>query len=373
MRRRTAIRIAGLGVVGATAGCVGEGDGDGDDGSADPRIAETATIQLATHTSTPRWHSRTEDATGHVVLIDSETRTEAALNQYAREMAESRRQELAAFMEEVRYARDRLLLVESVGPDGCHDRLEVEDVALEEGRLTADATVVETSQDEEACAEAITYPSVLVRVTFEDDPPGAAAVTITDGWGESSTVDASTDDPLAPDPVDLPGHIKPEGEAEPVEPLACDDEEFERLPQGFDEEGLHTGDLEEGDRRFSMRVAGMEYARGETARIELTNVSEGEATTGNSEKFNLQVLTRDGWQDVRGTAEPVPYTDEGVVHYPGGGFEWSFALTDDGVADLGDHEVRVCPGLPAGRYRFAFWGLAGADADALAVEFDLLD
>lgn len=375
MRRRTALRFAGLGAVGALAGCVGDGDGDGDDdGSSDPHIAGTATIQLATHTSTPRWHSRSQDSTGHVVLIDSETRTEAALNQYAREMAESRRQELAAFMDEVRYGRDRLLLVESVGPDGCHDRLEVENVALEEGRLTADAGVVDTGDDEADCAEAVTYPSVLVRVTFEDDPPGAATVTITDGWGESSTVEATTDDPLAPDPVDLPGHIRPEGEPEPVEPLECDDEEFERLPQAFDEEGLQTGDLEEDDRRFSMRVAKMEYARGETARIELTNVSEGEVTTGTSEKFNLQVLTDDGWQDVRGSDEgPVPYTDEGVVHYPGGGFEWSFALTDGGVADLGSHDLRVCPVLPAGRYRLAYWGLAGADAEALAVEFDLLD
>lgn len=375
MRRRTALRLAGLGAVGTLTGCVGDGDGDGgDDGSSDPGITGTDSIQLATHTTTPRWHSRNQDSTGHVVLIDSETRTEAALNQYAREMAESRRQELAAFMENVRHRSDRLLLVESVGPDACYDRLEVGNVALEEGRLTADATVVDTSEADASCAQEVTYPSVLVQVTFDDGPPGAATVTITDGWGETSTVDASTDDPLAPDPVDLPGHIRPEGEPEPVDPLECDDEEFERLSQGFDEDGLRMGDLEEGEVRFSLRVGEMEHARGETAHVELTNVSEEEVATGTREKFNLQVLTSDGWQDVRGSTDgPVPYTDDGVVHYPGGGFEWNFALTDDGVADLGGHDLRVCPVLPAGRYRFAYWGLADAEVDALAVEFDLLD
>lgn len=372
MRRRTALTLAGLGAVGSLAGCLGGGDGDGDGGSPDPEIAETATIQLATHASMPRWHARNRDSTGHVVLIDSETRTEAALNQYAREMVESRRQDLASFMEDVRYGSERFLLVESVGPNDCHDRVEVENIGTEEGRLRADATAVDTSEDDAACAEEVTYPSVLVRVTFENEPLGAATVTVTDGWGDEATVDASTADPLVPDPVDLPGHIRPEGEAEPVEPLECDDEEFERLPQGFDEDGLRTGDLEDGEVRFSMRIRQMEYARGETVQIELTNVSEREVTTGNSETFNLQVLTEDGWQDVRGSEDgPVPYTDEGVVHYPGGGFDWNFDLTDNGVADVGAQDLRVCPVLPAGRYRFAYWGLTDAETDALAVEFDL--
>lgn len=377
MRRRTALRLAGLGAVGSLAGCLGGGDdGDGGDPSSDAEIESTATLQLATRTSTPLWHARTRERTGHVVLVDSETRTEAVLNQYAREMGESRRQELAAFMEAVNYSNDRLLLVEAVGPDECHDRVAAEDVAVEDGRLHVAATVVDESEDDAACTEVVTYPSVLVRVTFEDEPPDGATVTVTNGWGDEATVDASTDDPLAPDPVDLPGHIRPDGEAEPVEPLVCDDETFERHAQGFDEDGLRMGDLEDGEVRISMRVRQREYERGETVDIELTNVSEREVTTGSSAKFDLQVLTEDGWQDVRGSDDgDVPYTDEGVVHYPGDGFEWSFDLTDDGVAEPGPEDLRVCPGLTAGRYRFAFWGLAGADpdTDALAVEFDLLD
>lgn len=371
MRRRTALRLVGFGAVGTLAGCIG--DGTDDDGTG-PEIANTATIQLATRSSRPLWKTREGERTGHAVLIDSEGRTEAVLNQYAREMPEDRTVALGEFMERVDFRTDRLLVVESAGPNRCYDRVEVENLGVEDGRLRAEATAVDTGDDEE-CAEEIAYPSVMVRVTFEAGPLDEAAVSVTDGWGDTATVSASAADSLSPDPVDLPGHIRPEGEAEPVDPLDCRDEEFVRLPQAFEEEGIRMGDLErDGEVILSMRTAAREYERGDTVGVELTNVSEGEVTTGSWTKYNLQVFTSDGWRDVRGSDDgDVMYTDEGVVHYPGGGFEWTFELTGSGVVENGPDELRVCPRLPAGRYRFAFWGLTDGESGALAVEFDLLD
>lgn len=103
--------------------------------------------------------------------------------------------------------------------------------------------------------------------------------------------------------------------------------------------------------------------------VTLTSLGPGTGGTGNRNKYSLQVLTEAGWQDVRGSTdgEPLPYTDEAVRHEPGEGFRWTFDLTPEGVIAGHVHEdaLAVCPGLPAGRYRFVFW------EPLVAVSFDL--
>lgn len=375
MRRRSALRLAGFGLAGALAGCVGGGD-EGDDGTpgAGPSIAETAAIQLATRTSRPRWQDRGSDGGGHVVVIDSQGRTEAAINQYAREMSEDRTDEFGAFMEQVTYGSDRLLLVETTGPTACYDGVDIADVRVEDGRLRASATAVDSSADDDACEEVVTYASALLRVTFEGDPLDQATVEVSDGWGETTTVSASTADSLSPDPVDLPGHIRPDGDPEPVEPLTCEDESFQRHPQRFEESALVLGDVEQdGQIAFSLRVGEMEYVRGDTVEVSLTNVADREVHAGGKPAYNLQIFTTDGWREVRGGEGPFEYADEEVVLYPGDGYEWSFEFTESGVVEDSPQDLRVCPGLEPGRYRFAFWGLPDAEVGAIAVEFDLLE
>lgn len=374
MRRRTVLGLAGFGVAGALAGCVGGDDGEDSTPAAGPAIADTASLQLATRTSRPRWQERGADGGGHVVVIDSEGRTEAAINQYAREMSEDRTDELGAFMEQVHYGTDRLLLVETGGPTACYDTVDISDVRVEDGRLRASATAVGSAEDGEACEEVITYASALLRVTFEGPPLDQATVEVTDGWEETTTVSASTADSLSPDPVDLPGHIRPEGDPEPIDPLTCEDESFQRHPQRFEESAVVLGDVEQdGQITFSLRVAEMEYARGDTVEVSLTNVADREVHVGGKSAYNLQVFTTEGWQDVRGGEGPFEYADEVVVLYPGDGYEWSFPLTGSGVVEGSPHDLRVCPALEPGRYRFAFWGLPDAEAGAIAVEFDLLE
>lgn len=417
--RRTALKLVGVGVGASLAGCLDLGngsDGDGDptgsptatpvdpsdtpnDPDRDPTLIDHATTPLALRTSAPSWYRDAaandtgadddDDApVGHAVVVDSKSRERAVLGRY--DLPPEREDDVDEFLEGVDYDADRVVLVESAGPDGCHDELAIEDVRLNGGRLRGDATVVDDSGANVGCTEALVFPSSVLRVTFDGEPPDAVAVRVTDGWGETATVTAGDDDPLpSPDPADLPGHVRPDAEADPVASLTCETEGTERHGQWFDEADVHWGDFEDdrqsaddseaenggaddGEVDLSLRVDDLEYEYGDTATITLTNVSGEEVLTGNRHKYNLQAYTEDGWQDVRVVDADghFGYTDEGIAHAPGEGFEWTFELTEAGLVDGAFHDdVRVCPALQSGRYRFAYFGVVGDGA--LAVSFDL--
>ncbi|WP_178918011.1 immunoglobulin-like domain-containing protein [Natronomonas gomsonensis] len=377
--RRTTLRLAGAGLVGALAGCLdglGDGNGNGNgtpDGTPDdtpdgtptePSVTDTETQQYRIEESAPEWYD--ESTTGHVVVIDSEKRQDAVVRLH--EAPEARRQALREFLDGVDYEESVVLLVATVGPNTCYTELDAGGFAVEEDTLVGEASAVDTSGDDEACGEAVTFPSALVRITFDGVPVTETALDITDGWGETKTVTASADDSLSPDPADLPGYVRPDGEADPIAPLSCDDDAFERHPQWADEDDVQYGEFEtDGETTFALRVAETSYERGDTVEMTLTNVTDREASTGNDRKFNLQVYTEDGWQDVRGGSESsFGYTDEAIGHAPGEGFEWSIELTEEAV---GGDRFEVCPDLPAGRYRFAYFGVIGDGA--VAVAFDV--
>lgn len=398
--RRAALRLAGLGVGTAVAGCLDAG-GDGDDtptGSptdgptdaptdtpgetpddAGTAITEHASVQFALRNTVPEWYRDEGDGddgpVGHAVVVDSEDRQRDALGGYDR--SGDREERVEQFLASVDYGTDRLVLVESVGPNGCHDELGVGDeVSLENGRITASAEVVDNSEEGGACTEAIVYPSALLRVTFDGDPADEVAVDVTDGWGETATVTASADDPVsAPDssPDEQSRYVRPEGEADPVPPLECDESDVERHGQFFDEAAVRWGDFEaDGGTTLALRVDGLEYEYGDTARITLTNVADEAVATGNEAKYNVQTYTEDGWRDVRVTDGDGhwAYTDEAYEHPPGEGFEWEFELTEAGLVEGTYHDdARVCPDLRAGRYRVAYFGVVGDGA--VAVSFDL--
>ena len=376
--RRTTLRVAGAGLVGALAGCLdglGDGNGNGDgtpDSTPDDTPDETPTTSSVTDTEIQQyrvdgsveWYD--ESTTGHVVVIDSEQRQEAVVRPH--ELPESRREAVGSFFDGVDYEESVVLLVASVGPNTCYTELDAGGFAVEDETLVGEASAVDTSGDDEACGEAVTFPSALVRVTFDGTTVTDTSLDITDGWGETATVTAGADDPLSPDPADLPGYVRPEGEADSIAPLSCDDDSFERHPQWPDEADVQYGNFEtDGETTLALRVAETSYERGDTVEITLTNVTDREASTGNRRKYNLQVYTEDGWQDVRGGSESsFGYTDVAIGHAPGEGVEWSIELTEDAV---GGDRFEVCPDLPAGRYRFAYFGVIGDGA--VAVAFDV--
>ena len=383
MNRRRLLRAVGIGAGVGLAGCAGERSGDGggttDDTTTDrtttgapDAVRETAVLQYDVTGAVPAWHE--PGRPGRVVVIDSTERLRATLS--LGDLSEERRESVRAFLADVDYATDRLLSVRSGGPDTCHDRVNVSELRVAGGRLTGRARVVDTSEPGKACGGAETFPSALVRVTFDESPVDRVALQVRDGFGDEAEVTASAADPLAPAAEDLAGVVRPETDGEPVPAPSCEDPAFERHAAGFDEEGLVWGDVTAGgESLFGLRVGRATYERGERLRVRLTTLSETREFTGNRHKYNLQTLTAAGWREVRGTTDDrfLGYTDEAVAHRPGEGFEWTLELTADGLVDGHVHEDRltVCPGLPAGRYRFVYWGVP--DASGVAAGFDLTE
>ena len=382
--RRGLLYTLGVGGV-AIAGCV-EGNGSDEDGSEDDGANgngsdtefDAATIPFAVRTDRPAWDSGNK---GQVIVIDSRERESEALSPYS--IPFDRHEEMRAFREGVDYDRERLLLVESVGPNACHDRLEVDSIRAESEEIRAEAAVVDSSDGEMACAQVVTYPSTLVRITFKDEPLDSARAEITDGGGGHQTIPADADDPIEireddgpeeSDPVRFEGAIRPDEDPEPIAPLECTKEAIRRHPQRFENAGLSWGDVDyDGETVQELRIEETEYDYGDTARIQLTNVSDADIHVGNRAKYNVQAYTESGWQDVRVTDEDryFEYTDEAINHPAGDTFEWSFELTESGLVEGTFHDhAEVCPDLQTGRYRFAFWGIIDG-ADAVGVGFDL--
>jgi len=364
--RRSALRLGGASLAAALAGCIGNAtpgsDGSVPDTDDPPELVDSAVQQVRSVGTLRRDNDK---KTADLVVIDSERRATAALG---RDLSDGVR----AFVADTDFESSTLVLVTAAAPTGCYRELAVEGVALDDGVVTAEATAVDGCDDDELAAQVITFPSALVRATFDGEPVTEARAAVTDGWGRTTELAATAEDPLAPDPASLPGHVRPADDPETVPAaLSCEDDDFERHGAGFDESELSWGAAtdDRGEPTFALRVDSLGADPGDEVVVRLTNVSESEQYTGNRHKYNLQVRTGAGWQDVRGApeGEPLGYTDEAVAHAPGEGFEWRLPMTEEGVVDGHVNETRltVCPGLPAGRYRFVFW------EPTVAVAFDL--
>lgn len=368
--RRTLLRCGALGAGAVLAGCLDETDdsdpGGGDDGTgdgdgpADDFSLTVETVQFAARGNT-EWK---EDAVGNVVLADSEERLGHATP--VDSIDEDHLEEVVGpFIEATDFDDSLILFVESGGPNLCHDVLEIEELAVEDDTIVGQATVIDTSEADEACGQAHLYPSALARIEMDGDDrlPETASITVTDGWEETATIEATLEDALSPDPEDLEGFVRPEDEPATVPaPLDCPDDGTERMPSRSDVTWGETAAL-------AMRVDRLAVERGETVSVRMTNVTDGEVTTGNDSKYGLEVYTEAGWEDVRvydADERGAAYTDEGIIHPPGEGFEWELTMSTDEL-ETGHTELEVCPDLPAGRYRFVYW-----EGD-LAVAFDLVD
>lgn len=378
--RRQVLEVASLGFGAVLAGCLSgtlESDPGGSDGGDDDEVTviEHDVVPLAVETDRPWWYDD-DEPTGYVDLFATGESVHERLP-FGR-VPEDRRDEVQQFVEATDFEVARLLYVASVGPNACYSEVAVSDLGVEADRIVGSAAAIDSTADEDdeelACAQVVTFPSALVRVEFDGEPPNDASIEITDGWGDEAIVGATTGPATPIDPDELPGHVRPDGEPETVpDALICDEEPFERHGAWFDEDDLEWGEAtdEEGRVRLALRVDELAYELGETVTVALTNVTNGRQYTGNRHKYNLQVRTEGGWQDVRGSTDEdglLPYTDEAVVHEAGDGFEWSFELTEDGVVEDHVHEdtLAVCPDLGPGRYRFVFW------EPAVAVAFDVV-
>jgi hypothetical protein len=199
-RRRT---LVAAGTVAGLAGCLGPSATGSGDGTGDHVQHDVS--QLGAELSRPLW-AHPEDAAGFVTMVpdrdglwmvDDVTEVDG----------------LEAWLADIDFETEGLVYVASRGPDTCHREIDVDGVAIRDRAVTANASVIDTSADDEGCGEAIAYPSALVHIPAQA-VPDHARVTVTDGWGEAAEVE--TDGQLF-DPAALPGHIQPSRDATVVD------------------------------------------------------------------------------------------------------------------------------------------------------------
>jgi len=373
MHRRS--YLAGLGVGAATlAGCA-DAPTNSDDLTDDQSAKDV--FQLGPDFSEPRWadSAMPTDAAGYVARFGSRDELRWLVD------TGSTPDDVVAFVEATDFESAAILYLQSAGPNGCYRKLAVEDVTVDDA-ITATASAVDESEEGTICTQAVTYPAAFVRVTG-DDLPSSTRVTLTNGWGTTAEVNA--DAPLV-DPDTLAGGVTPDGDPTAVPaPLICERDGFERHPKYVDDDNVAYGTITDDSGQPTLALRGrnpggdaiddLTFERGERIEFRLHNVSSQYVTTGNKHKYNLQLRTEAGWEEIRGTtAEPnrLLYTDEGISQPPGEGFRWSFELTEDGLLAGHPHEddLGICPDLQPGRYRFAYWGVPNGH---LGVQFDYTD
>ena len=86
--------------------------------------------------------------------------------------------DLEAFVDGTDFERAVLLFVRATGPNLCYE-LELEGVDVDDGGVTVETRVVDTSTADELCAQQVHYPTLLVRLVFEDDVPDRDAISVT--------------------------------------------------------------------------------------------------------------------------------------------------------------------------------------------------
>ncbi|MEM4780756.1 MAG: hypothetical protein QXG03_04235 [Halalkalicoccus sp.] len=195
--RRRLLQAGSTAAAFALAGCFGDSDvfptdgdersDDAEDESGDDRPngdADRYTIVRYSTDRQPEW--RDEDESGQLAVFTTEDELRGALA--LDELPEDRREAVESLIEDTDFEETVLLSVASVGPTTCYDTLEVEELGIEEATLSGRVTAVETSDSDELCGEAITYPSALLRPEFGARPE-RVAITIVDGWGERETIE----------------------------------------------------------------------------------------------------------------------------------------------------------------------------------------
>jgi len=373
MHRRGYLAGLSLGTL-LLAGCAGAPT-DPDDEAADRPATEYTVHQLGDSVTEPRWApaGQPTESAGVVARFERRDGLRWLVDDHG-----TTSEEVTAFVDETDFSSATILYLQSVGPTGCYREIAVDDVAVDDDAITATASAVDSSEAGTICTQALTYPSAFVRVTG-DNLPAATRVTLTNGSGVTAEIDADT--PLI-NPDTIAGGVQPDDDP-PAVPAAldCATKGFDRHTEYADDSvayGTLTDDS--GNPMFALRarnpnadvVDNLTFARGDEIDLRLLNVSNASLTTGNKHKYNLQLQTEAGWEEVRGTTgdpSEILYTDVGFGHAPGEGFKWTFELSEDRLLAGHTHEdeLAVCPDLQSGRYRFAYWGTLD---DPLAVEFD---
>lgn len=160
---------------------------DEDEGGAElPGPIENVGVLPVKRESPGGWWSEESEKTGVVVELSDTDEVRGLLPETT---------ELDEFIADTDFSEEYVYYVESVGPTACYRGIEVGSanvIANGEGYfLQANARVVDESDDDTMCAEVITFPGLLVRVTA-DVELRTAEVRLSDGWGNQKTAEAQS-------------------------------------------------------------------------------------------------------------------------------------------------------------------------------------
>lgn len=139
------------------------------------QLEHSQLLQLGPILAQPDWARGDSKATADVI----ETKAQAQKRLYGTD--------IETFISQTDFDRSLILEVASVGPDQCHDQFALDRMTVSDGVLHCTARVVDTSQEGELCGQALTYPHAAIRATFASTVPQRVSITVTDGWGASTT------------------------------------------------------------------------------------------------------------------------------------------------------------------------------------------
>lgn len=174
-RRRLLLGASLLGAA-AVAGCLDDGgepptdrEGNGD-GSSEPgdddgetsgySLVDYETISYSVGAGTPGTEVLASRSEAEEAIADAEPTPD-----------------LEAFVDGTDFERAVLLFARATGPNLCYD-LELKGVDVDDG-VTVEMRVVDTSAADELCAQQVHYPTLLVRLVFEDAVPDRDAISVT--------------------------------------------------------------------------------------------------------------------------------------------------------------------------------------------------
>jgi hypothetical protein len=164
----------------------------------------------------------------------------------------------------------------------------------------------------------------------------------------------------------------PQGPEGVPETLSCADDGFVRLSQPFEREVAGTL-VDTGTTTFELTAEGNSETYGQAIRLVLRNTGQEPATALGRHAYSIQRRVASGWVDVRGspTGEAVELPRSEETLGTSGAYTWSIDLEEEAIASaVPGVDLRVCPPLGPGTYRFVYWGIV--DAPPLGAQFDLV-
>ncbi len=161
-----------------------------DDGTGQASVERTQRFDV-TREYAGDWDRAGSDEIGLVVELTSEDEVRAVVSNH---------ETVERFLDAIDSEEDTAFLIESAGPDTCHNTIAVDEVTVvadDDGYVVqGDATVREEIDAQDGCDERVFYPAALLGVK-SDVNTARGTFRITNGWGERETVESISFSELA--------------------------------------------------------------------------------------------------------------------------------------------------------------------------------